>query len=199
MTVPRQRTHMPRPASEILVNGGTGQPIIVMVPPDREREEASVIARIGRGELVARYQTDRCHKDGQGIEVSVAISAVRDANGIIVETSSIVRGLTDRNALDQRIHDLEAELACIRRLIEADHVIPALFHEATEALTAIINYANAGHRLATSVGQVRNSIVFKHVTEQAYRMSKFVQRVRRYAKKNGAKMLPENMTFLIAA
>src|ERR1022692_1661621 len=38
-----------------------GQPIIVMFPPNRGEEEFSVMERIGRGELVNRYETDRCH------------------------------------------------------------------------------------------------------------------------------------------
>ncbi len=159
-----------------------GQQLIIMIPPDREREEASVMTRIGRGELVDRYETDRCHKDGQVIKVWVAISAIRDANGILVGTSSIVRGLTDRNARDQRIQDLEAELAGVQRLFEGDHAPPALIREATEALTAIINYASAGRRLAMSVGQERISTVLERITEQSNRMSKIVERMRRSVK-----------------
>ena len=159
-----------------------GQPIAVLVPPGLEKEEASVMARIGGGELVDRYETDHCHKDGQVIKVSVAISAVRDANGIIVGTSSIVRDMTDRNARDQRIHDLEAELARVQRLVEGDHALSALIHEATEALTAIINYASACRCLATNAGHEGISTALEHITEQSNRMSKAVKRMRRFVK-----------------
>jgi PAS domain S-box-containing protein len=141
-----------------------GEQITIIVPPDRKDEEASVMARIGRGELAVCYETERCHKDGRVVRVSVAISAVRDANGSLVGTSSILRGL-------------EAEPAPV----QADHGLSALIHDATEALTAIIVYTSAGRRLATTLpGQEGVPAVLERIAEQSNRMIKTVQRMRRY-------------------
>lgn len=165
-----------------------GQPIIVMFPPNRGEEEFSVMERIGRGELVNRYETDRCHKDGQTIKVSVAISSISDANGTVVGTLSILRDLTDRNARDQRIQDLEAELAHVQRLIEVDHVVSALVHEVSQPLTAISNYASACHRLATSAGQERFQAALERIVHQTNRTWEIARRMREFVKKGDVQM-----------
>jgi PAS domain S-box-containing protein len=146
-----------------------GQPITILVPPDREQEDASVMARIGRGELVDRHVSDRCHQDGRIIKVSVTISTIRDANGIVIGTSSMVR-------------DLEAELAQVQRPVKDDHGLSALIHEATEALTAIINYTGAGQRLAKSPGQEGIPAVLERITEQSNRMIEVVKGMRRFVR-----------------
>jgi PAS domain S-box-containing protein len=138
-------------AAEVL-----GQPMTIMIPKGRADEEASVMARIGRGELVDCYETDRCHKDGRVIRVSVAISAVRDASGSFVGTSTMLRH------------------------IQSGHSLSALIHDATEALTAIILYTGAGRRLATRPDHEKVSAVLERITEQSNRMIKTVQKMRRF-------------------
>ena len=46
-----------------------GQPITVIFPPDRIEEEAVILDRIRRGEVVDHYETARRRKDGQIISV----------------------------------------------------------------------------------------------------------------------------------
>ncbi len=72
-----------------------GQPIMRLIPPDRQSEEADILARIGRGESVRHFDTVRLHKDGRAIDVSVTVSPVKDAAGRIVGASKVVRDITD--------------------------------------------------------------------------------------------------------
>ena len=169
-----------------------GQPIIVVFPLDRGEEESSVMERIGRGELVDRYETDRRHKDGHIIKVSIAISATKDTNGTIIGTSSILRDLTDRNARDQRIQDLEAELAHVRRLTEVGHFLSSLVHEASQPLTAIRNYVSACRLLAKNTGQDRVLAALERIAEQTDRTWEIVHRLQGFVKKSGVQMPGEN-------
>jgi len=41
-----------------------GQPITIIIPPDRLDEERMILARIGRGERVDHFETVRRRKDG---------------------------------------------------------------------------------------------------------------------------------------
>jgi PAS domain S-box-containing protein len=114
-----------------------GRPITVIFPPDRTEEEAVILGRIRCGERVDHYETARRRKDGQVINVSVTISPIRDASGKVTGASTILRDLTGRNIRDQRILELQTELAHVQRLNELGQVVSTLVHEINQPLTAI--------------------------------------------------------------
>ena len=132
-----------------------GKPITIIFPPDRLEEEAAILKQIGRGERVNHYETARCHKDGQIIDVAVTISPIRDASGKVTGASTILRDLTGRNIRDQQILELQAELAHVQRLNELGQVVSTLVHEVNQPLTAISNYVNACRRLVKTGDQER--------------------------------------------
>jgi two-component system, sensor histidine kinase PdtaS len=71
-----------------------GGPITRLFPPNRLHEEAELIARLLRGEVVTQFETQRIRKDGLPIEVSVTLSPIRDSSGKIVAVSKIARDVT---------------------------------------------------------------------------------------------------------
>jgi PAS domain S-box-containing protein len=99
-----------------------GQPITMLFPADREEEEADFIARLRRGEKIARFETVRKRKDGTLIPVSLTVSPVRDADGNIIAASKIARDITLRRAAEerqkQRAQEGEALLAVSQKLLE---------------------------------------------------------------------------------
>jgi PAS domain S-box-containing protein len=70
------------------------QDMTILLPPDRRDEEAFILARIARGERVDHFDTVRRRKDGQLINVSVAISPIRDKNGLVIGASHVARDIT---------------------------------------------------------------------------------------------------------
>ena len=174
-----------------------GQPITVIFPPDRIDEEASILARIERGERIDHYETTRRRKDGQVISVSVTISPIRDASGMIVGASKILRDLTDRNAHDQRIQELQAELAHVQRLTEIGQMVAMLVHEVNQPLTAISNYVNACRLLVLTGSQERISTALERIAEQTDRTRSIVHRIRDFVKKRDAEMRAENLSQVI--
>ncbi len=66
-----------------------GQPITILIPPDRLGEEPEIISRLRRGERVDHFETVRRRKDGTLIDISLTISPVRDASGNIVGASKV--------------------------------------------------------------------------------------------------------------
>jgi PAS domain S-box-containing protein len=95
-----------------------GQSITTIFPLDRIDEEMTLLGRVARGEQVERYETVRRHKDGQTISVSVTISPIRDTHGSIIGASKIIHDLTERDARERRIQELQSELAHVQRLTE---------------------------------------------------------------------------------
>ena len=77
------------------------QPMLKLFPPERVAEEDFILDKIRHGEKVDHYETERLHRDGRRIHVSVSVSPVRDATGRIIGASKIARDITaqkDANA-----------------------------------------------------------------------------------------------------
>jgi len=76
-----------------------GQPITILIPPDRLREEPEILSSLKRGERVDHFETIRRRKDGTLIDISLTISPVRDHNGKIVGASKVARDITERKRM----------------------------------------------------------------------------------------------------
>jgi PAS domain S-box-containing protein len=86
-----------------------GKPIMILIPPDRQKEEETILERIGRGERVEHYQTIRQHKDGSLIDISLSISLVRNAQGKVIGASKIARDITEHKRSEAQIINLARE------------------------------------------------------------------------------------------
>jgi PAS domain S-box-containing protein len=86
-----------------------GKPIMILIPPDRQKEEETILGRIGRGERVEHYQTTRQRKDGSLIDISLTISPVRNAQGKVIGASKIARDVTERKRNEAQIINLARE------------------------------------------------------------------------------------------
>ena len=71
-----------------------GQSIDVLIPPDRRGEIQQILASIETGHPVERVGTIRVRKDGTALSVSLTISPIRNADGVLVGTSAIHRDIT---------------------------------------------------------------------------------------------------------
>jgi PAS domain S-box-containing protein len=78
-------------AAEIL-----GRNVDVLIRPDRRGREAALLARIGRGERVEQFQTERVRKDGSLVSVSLTMSPIEDPTAGIVGVASVSRDMSDR-------------------------------------------------------------------------------------------------------
>jgi PAS domain S-box-containing protein len=92
------------------VQEAIGQPITMLFPPDRLDEEAEIIGRIRRGERVDHYDTVRRRKDRSLVDVSLAVSPVRDADGKIIGASKIARDITEQKRGQERQNLVVSEM-----------------------------------------------------------------------------------------
>jgi len=85
-----------------------GQHIFLIIPADRRAEEIDVLARLARGEKIDHFETLRQTKDGRQIPISLTVSPIRDAKGVIVGASKVGRDITERTRAQEalkRAHD----------------------------------------------------------------------------------------------
>src|SRR5438105_389107 len=96
-----------------------GQPMAMLVPPERASEEPTILARIARGETTDHFETVRVGKDGQKIDVSVTISPLRDGQGRIIGASKIARDITDRRLGEAKVQAQLARLNLLQQITRA--------------------------------------------------------------------------------
>jgi protein-histidine pros-kinase len=104
-----------------------GRHVSTLVPASRLEELPKVMTGIRGGE-VQHLETVRVRKDGTLIDVSLTISPIRDAGGLIIAASVIARDITER-------HDREDQLRAILE-VAPDAIVVINF-------TGTINAVNA--------------------------------------------------------
>lgn len=85
-----------------------GQPVYLLMPPERYEEEPRIIAQLRRGERVDHFETVRVRKDGTRIEVSISVSPIRDESGRIIGAAKVARDISEAKRL-QRVEREQAE------------------------------------------------------------------------------------------
>ncbi|HYJ04255.1 MAG TPA: PAS domain S-box protein [Chthoniobacterales bacterium] len=93
-----------------------GHSITRLIPPERRDEEIKTLDQIRCGESVGHFETVRVGKDGKALDVSVAISAIRDRSGKIVGASKVVRDMTEKRRAEEALRQLNANLE--QRVVE---------------------------------------------------------------------------------
>ncbi len=84
-----------------------GQPVTMLMPPERVNEEPGILERIRSGNKVDHYETVRRRKDGTLLDVSLTVSPIKDSEGRIVGASKIARDITAQKRIERVV--LESE------------------------------------------------------------------------------------------
>jgi PAS domain S-box-containing protein len=121
-----------------------GRSIRLVVPPHRQSDEDEVLSRIGRGERVQSFQTERCRRSGEIFDVSLTVSPIRAPGGAIIGASTIARDITERTRTEKALAAALVEQAELRRRLST--IIAAsgsllLSPRIDDVLTAIVNVA----------------------------------------------------------
>lgn len=80
-----------------------GRPGSCIVPPEQVDEEQQRLDRVKGGQPDVPFETRRLTRDGRHIEVSVAVSPVRDELGKVVGAASVTRDLTPLRRVEQSL------------------------------------------------------------------------------------------------
>src|SRR5262245_8837100 len=111
-----------------------GQPISLLVPPERAGEALAILEQVKRGERVENYETVRLRKDGTRIEVSLNISPMPDAAGRVTGASVISRDITSRKRSERRLAALHAVTAILARAASLEEAAPPVLQTVGETL-----------------------------------------------------------------
>jgi hypothetical protein len=118
-----------------------GRHISLIVAADREDEHARVLACIAKGKRVEHHETQRVHRDGTVLDVSISVSPIRNAQGEVTGASAIAHDISDRVALDRQQRLLDARLHQYERLESLGQLAGGIAHDFNNLLAVISNYA----------------------------------------------------------
>ena len=116
------------------------------VPEPERALESAALARMTDGARGEQYESRRIRADGTWIEVSVALSPIRDEEGFVVGAAKIVRDISDRRE-KRELEKLNVLLAGQNRKLEemterAHRFVDDVSHEFRTPLTVIKEFSS---------------------------------------------------------
>jgi two-component system CheB/CheR fusion protein len=140
-----------------------GQPMLMVFPPEGKSEEARLLSAVARGETVATFDTVRIRKDGASVDVSVALSPIRDGSGRIVGVSKIARDITERRQIEaERLaHQQGLEALVVQRtrdLADKERHLQSIL----DGVPGMVAYWDAGLRMGFANRQHRQILRHEH-------------------------------------
>ena len=92
----------------------------LIIPPDLKNERDRIIPDALAGKEITGIETCRIRKDGSRVDVSLTFSPIKDANQNVIGLSGIIRDITERKQIEEKIKKLNEELR--QKVIETQSV-----------------------------------------------------------------------------
>ena len=143
-----------------------GQPVTVLIPPDRIDEEPQILERIRRGERIDHYETVRRRKDGTLIDISLSISPVTDASGNVVGASKIARDISEKK---------RDEKAILKSMAVKDEFLGLVSHELRTPITTILGNALLLQRRGERLPDDNKKQALSDVATEAERLQRIIE------------------------
>jgi two-component system sensor kinase FixL len=180
-----------------------GENVSMLMPsPDRERHDGYLAnyRRTGTRRIIGigRVTTAR-HRDGSTFPIELSVGeASLDGRRIF---TGFIHDITQRQQVEMRLQDLQAELAHVGRVSEMASLASSLAHELNQPLTAIANYCEAARDMiedqisAGTVALIREAV--DEASKEALRAGQIVGRLRQFMSHGDAERRPESLSKLI--
>jgi two-component system sensor kinase FixL len=179
-----------------------GQNVSMLMPsPYREQHDA-YLARyfatnekkvIGRGRVVVGQR-----KDGSTFPMELAVGEMTFGGNR--SFTGFVRDLTERQATQQRLHDMQAELIHMSRFTAMGEMASTLAHELNQPLTAVASYLNGCRRLLDGSESPHNLMLrdaIDRAADQALRAGQIIRRLRQFVARDESERRVESLPRLI--
>jgi PAS domain S-box-containing protein len=117
-----------------------GKHIHILIPQERWSEEDMIISNLKAGKRIEHYQTIRVTKDGRQVHISLTVSPIRNAKGVIVGASKIARDITLQKHQEHLIREHLTRLEIINAVsksISTKLEVEAILQKVTDATTSL--------------------------------------------------------------
>ena len=148
---------------------------------------------IGIGRLVVGER-----KDGSTFPMELAVGEMRSGDRHFF--TGFIRDVTQRQASEARLQELQSELVHISRLTAMGEMASALAHELNQPLLAIVGYMKGSRRLLESNAEDRSSLLrdaLDKAGDQALRAGQIIRRLREFVGRGDSDRRVESVKKLI--
>jgi two-component system sensor kinase FixL len=179
-----------------------GRNVSALMPSPYREQHDSYLTRyfatgekrvIGRGRVVVGLR-----KDGSTFPMELAIGEM--ISGGAHSFTGFVRDLTERQATQQRLQDMQAELIHMSRFTAMGEMASTLAHELNQPLTAVTSYLNGCRRLLDGSESVQNLMLrdaIDRAADQALRAGQIIRRLRQFVARGESERHVESLPKLI--
>jgi PAS domain S-box-containing protein len=109
-----------------------GASVLKLIPEHLYSDEKTIIESVRAGRSVEHFETVRLAKNGELIDVSLAVSPIKDQDGRVVGASKILRDISGRKRMEQSL--LQAE-----KIAATGRMAATIAHEINNPLEAVMN------------------------------------------------------------
>ena len=137
-----------------------GSHISFIIPPDKISEIKYLMDKINKDESVVGYETKRLKKDGTVIDVSITVSPIKEASGIITGASTIARDITYKKQVEAELRHYAEELALSNEeLYVFSYAASHDLQEPLRTIQSFVQLLNEKHKkkLSTEVDELIDS------------------------------------------
>ncbi|HEX3576573.1 MAG TPA: PAS domain S-box protein [Rhodopila sp.] len=179
-----------------------GRNVSILMPTPYKEQHDSYLARyfatgekrvIGRGRVVVGQR-----KDGSTFPMELAVGEM--TSGGRRSFTGFVRDLTERQATQRRLQDMQAELIHMSRFTAMGEMASTLAHELNQPLTAVASYLNGCRRLIDGSDSVHTLMLrdaIDRAVDQALRAGQIIRRLRQFVARGEGERGCENLRTLI--
>lgn len=178
-----------------------GRNVSVLMPqPYRNAHDGYLVRYLSTGERriigIGRVVVGE-RRDGSTFPMELAVGEMRSQSQRFF--TGFVRDLSENQARERRLQDMQAELVHVSRLTALGEMASALAHELNQPLSAIANYVKGSVRLldqaAPDIEKIRNALA--QAGDQALRAGDIIRRLRDFVSKGETERRIEPLPKLI--
>lgn len=179
-----------------------GENIKILMPsPYREAHDGYITRYITTGERriigIGRVVVGE-RKDGSTFPMELAVGEMRSGEERFF--TGFIRDISERQATEARLQDLQSELVHISRLTAMGEMASTLAHELNQPLSAIGNYLKGSQRLLAAAtdetsATMRNAL--DKAAEQAVRAGQIIRRLRDFVSRGEIERSVERVSKLV--
>lgn len=154
-----------------------GRSIVTLIPTELRYEEEEILRKLRAGERIGHYETTRCRKNGDLVQVLVSISPIRDNEGRLIGASKIVRDISDRKRMERLVIQSE-------KIAATGRMAAAIAHEINNPLESLINLIYLARK--TCVGNEKGLGYLLTAERELERVSHIARQTLGYYRDTGA-------------